>query len=101
MRAYIFQTWVARGSSLASCSGSAAVSRLVRYWSSGEPDIRGDVNGLVALSEREDKISSEKISVKMVDFVSAEGEAGVVGDWVNEARVVVEEPASGVIDDGG
>lgn len=101
MRAYIFQTWVASGSSLANCSGSAAESTFERYCRSGEPDIRGDVNGLVALSEREDKISSEKISVNMVDFVSAEGEAGVVGDWVNEARVVVEEAASGVIDDGG
>ena len=81
MRAYIFQTWVARGSSFASCSG--LVSGSGEHLRSGEPDILGDVKALVVWGERGGRKSSENISVKMVDLES-DGEDGLVADIQRE-----------------
>ena len=50
----------------------------------GEPEIRGEVNGLVCWGERGGprgvKRSSENMSVKRVDFESVLGEVGEMGE---------------------
>lgn len=70
MRVYIFQTRVASGSSLASCSGS--VSGSGEALRSGDPEAQGEVYVLVIVGERggfcREKSSSEKRSVSRVDF---------------------------------
>ena len=83
VRVYSFQTWVARGSSFASNSGS--ISGSGKPFRSGEPERRG-----VVIAEANDgdkggfweaKKSSEKRSVRRVDFESEEGETG---EWACE-----------------
>ena len=81
VRAYIFQTWVARGSSFASCSGS--ISGSGEALRSGEPETRGEVNGLVGWGESGGcwvKRSSEKMSLKRVLLPS---DTGDVGEWTS------------------
>jgi hypothetical protein len=80
VRANIFQTWVARGSCLASFSGSVSVDGKGMDWISGEPDNLGEVNELGPGSLPEVlKRSSEKRSERIADFESTdrdvEGEA--------------------------
>jgi hypothetical protein len=74
VRAYIFQTCVANGSSLASVSGSSATANTGAF-KSGDPDNRGEVYELASCSDNGtpcgSKISSANISVNIVDFESA------------------------------
>lgn len=83
VRVYSFQTWVARGSSFASCSGS--ISGSGQPFRSGEPERRGVVIAEVIAGERGgfwvEKRSSENISERRVDFESVEGETG---EWARE-----------------
>jgi hypothetical protein len=74
VRAYIFQTWVAKGSFLARASGSVPVSP--GSCRSGNPDMTGEVNGLVSRRERggSTRRSSAKIFEKMADLESTVGE---------------------------
>lgn len=80
VRANIFQTCVARGSCLASFSGSVDGKGV--DWISGEPESLGEVNELGPCSlEEEPKRSSEKRSERMADLDSTEREEGETWTW--------------------
>lgn len=83
VRANIFQTWVARGSCLASFSGSVSEDGRGMDRTSGEPDGLGEakVFGVGSLAEAL-KRSSEKRSDRMADFFESR-EADVEGEgWM-------------------